>query len=845
MSKMIFVTTELHPETPGGAGVVVDTLARRLSADRDCLVALLTPKPVATAERHGVSVVQIEIPEQGFLKRSEVTARAVADLAEPGDRVEFHDFEGIGYLTLAHRIDLGLDQTVVTVRFHGPYDLLAGAMVTPSADWDIPSAMEQEVFKMCDTVLIPVEAHRTTLVERYGLDDARIRLAPPEVPTIGRSSRSAGTKPVFAVVGRLGEMKGSQDMVDAALALLDQGHDFETRFIGADGWSTTNSSSMRQWLESRIDERRRPAFTFVDQVDRAELPDLTADVTAVVVPSRFESFCLAAHEARMMGHPVVVPDLAAFKDLFEQATGALVYDGSVDGLSRALGRIIGEPGLADLLASAPLPDVGDPMEAYRNDPEPRHPRAQAGLATAATQRVNELWKSATERVRPSLLQEVYRMIPDRVARVLRLAPQGLKDRVKARASWPVEAARRQRENRLAEVERRIGAGDFVDLDDPDVTVVIPVHDDVNFLEETLASVYEQTHPSWEIVVVDDGSTDPDAIAVLDRLERPRLRLIRQPNTGLPGARNAGITVARARFVVPLDSDDELDPEFMTQMIAALEAFPQAAYAHCYARLHHDVDALWITRPFNPYWQLIGNGVLGCVLLRKEAWEAVGGYDETMIRGNEDWELWLRLMKHRWGQVQVPQVLFRYRKHGISMSVATEARFEEGRRLVRDRHGELYDPERLRRFKKRWYPLVTVVADQVEAEHAEIEVVDSVEGLTGTWGKYVTDVRGIEPMPLELVMSMATALESNPKAARAVTGGLPPVVMVRRWNLHDPGATPNGVVVVDDPTVGREVEMPNHLPRPGWSVPDGMVPPGVTVQRQPPEEAGTMPDPNRW
>jgi O-antigen biosynthesis protein len=68
---------------------------------------------------------------------------------------------------------------------------------------------------------------------------------------------------------------------------------------------------------------------------------------------------------------------------------------------------------------------------------------------------------------------------------------------------------------------------------------------------------------------------------------------------------------------------------------------------------------------------------------------VGGYDETMTSGNEDWELWLRLQEAGWGQVQVPLPLFRYRKHGVSMSVATEARFEEGRRMVRDRHPSLY------------------------------------------------------------------------------------------------------------------------------------------------------------
>src|SRR5690606_38104701 len=106
----------------------------------------------------------------------------------------------------------------------------------------------------------------------------------------------------------------------------------------------------------------------------------------------------------------------------------------------------------------------------------------------------------------------------------------------------------------------------------------------------------------------------------------------------------------------LDSDDEVEPTYLEEMIAALEANPRAAYAHCYARLYQDIDAIWITRPFNPYWQLLGNGVIGCVLLRRDAYEQVGGYDESMTLGNEDWEMWLRLMEAGWDQVLVPRVL---------------------------------------------------------------------------------------------------------------------------------------------------------------------------------------------
>jgi len=665
------------------------------------------------------------------------------------------------------------------------------------------------------------------------------------VPPLATDGRARPSIPVFAVIGRLGEMKGSQDMVAAAVTLLEEGHQLKVRFIGGDGWSTSTSSTMSDRLGAMIGPEHSSAFSFITDAQRSQLPGLIRDVTAVVVPSRFESFCLAAHEARMMGQAVVVPALPAFEGLFSTETGALIYDRTVEGLTDAMRQLIVDSSLVERLASAPAPEPGDPWSAYHTDPEPRHPRSQAGLATAATQRVNAAWEASRSSSRSPTLEALYRRVPAGLAKVLKLAPQGLKDRVRAYASWPAELERRARESRLESVARRIASGEFAEIEEPDATVVIPVHDDVGFLEDTLASVYEQTHSSWEIVIVDDGSTDAETTAFLDGLDRPRVRVIRQANAGLPGARNTGMRMGQGRFLVPLDSDDQLEPEFLSVMIPALEAHPQAGYVHCYARLHHDVDAVWVTRPFNPYWQLLGNGVVGCVLLRRQAWEAVGGYDETMSRGNEDWELWLRLMRARWGQVQVPQVLFKYRKHGISMSVGTEARFEEGRRLVRDRHQDLYEQERLRRFKDRWYPMVTVVTDNGDSKHEDFEFIVDTGALATTWGKYVVDVRGLELADYSLLVTMAEALEAQPKAARAVTGGLPPVVMVRRWNLHDPGATPDRVIVVDNPTVGPEPVIPSHVPRPGWAVPGPLLDMGVPVQRQAPEEQGRLVDASKW
>ena len=861
MAKTVFVTTELHPEFPGGAGVVVDGLTSLLGDDRETLVLLLTPNDVdALEERPGVRVELAQIPETGFLERSQAAANALAEVVEPGDRIEVQDFEGIGFWALSHRAALGLDLALFTVRFHGPYDLLAEAMETVPGDWDIPITMEREVFAMADLVLVPTPGFVPVLAHRYQVEPERIVVSPPPVPALSPTGLSPTDPPVFAVVGRLGEMKGSVEMVEATLSLLAKGVDLQVHFVGGDGWSPTTGTWMQERLEKMIPGRQRNSFRFTGHVERGELPVALSDVTAVVVPSRFESFNLAAHESRALGLPVLVPDIAAFSGSFREETGAMVYDGTIPALAEALRRLATDSALVDRLRRSPAPELADPIAAYRIDRLPRHPRSQAGLGTVAVKRLEEAERAAIRS--GGVLQRAYRLLPARLARVLaRVTPRGVKERLGKSASWAREASRREEERkrredeapravarkaRLEAVESELARGKFPEVSHPRVTVVIPVFDDVRYLPETLASVYEQTYDSWEVVVVDDGSTDAEAIRYLDRLERPRLRLVRQENKGLPAARNAGISVATGEFVIPLDADDELAPEYLAKMLGALEASPRSAYAHCYARLFDEVDAIWLTRPFNPYWQLLGNGVVGCVLLRKRAWAEVGGYDPTMTRGNEDWELWLRLMAAGWDQVLVNEVLFRYRKHGVSMSVKTEAGFEQGRRMVRDRHPDLYEPSELEKAKAAWYPLVTAITDAASPPlPGDVESISNPADLTTSWGKFVVDLRGAPDLDPATVMRMARALEAQPEMARARTSGEPSLAMVRRWNLHDPDASATGELVVEDPQPGGPHRLPERVARDGWTLPEHLDPGWLPVQRQIPEETGILPDPRRW
>ena len=875
MNRVIFVATEFDPLTPGGAGTLIAGLAARLvRAGRDVTVMLVGAGDVPSATAGHVSLVGVEAGPS-FLERSAAAAEALGFLGPDAARIEFQDFEGLAFETLARRDRLGLSSVPITVRFHGPtHLLLEGADLEPTPELRRAGVMEQESLSMADAVLVPSPAIVDLVAERYGVERHRIVEAPPIVPDVTAASSPRAPVPEIVSYGRLAEAKGSGDLLAAAVPLLVDRPELRLRFVGHDGWSFAEDRPMREVLAERVPAAVGDRVSFEPSPGLDRLGETLAGAWVAVVPSRFESFCLAAHELRRLGLPLVVPDLAAFRPFFDERSGAVRYDGTVADLQRILADLLDDPDRLDRLAAAPAPVLGDPLAPYDEPVAVRPLQARSALATAALDRVGRL--EANEPVDRGAVglrrvaAAVLRHLPEPVAAAaVRLVPQGVKDRFRSVADWRVEAERRRREERRQAVWSQIDAGGFPDLADPRTTIVIPCFDQGRYLDDAILSVFEQTDRSFEIVVVDDGSSDPETVAVIDGLRWPRTRVIRQANRGLPAARNVGIASARGRFVVPLDADDMLEPGYLAALGDVLDADPSAAYVHCDGRYFGDLDAYWITRPFNPYTVLLSNSVLGCVVLRREAWEAVDGYDETMRHGNEDWDLWLRLLEAGWGQLKVHEPLFRYRRSGTSMSIGTLAKIEEARVDLARRHRTLYGSAR--DLKRAWYPWVSIVVTDagrgVDAlgrqTVADAEVVavgpasaglaalcrnkgwelrsgaaDVADAVGSTRGKFVLVWDDVEEADASALERLAEALEDEPDAATAGPGA--GALLWRRWVLVDPDAPPAGHVGVEG-SVTRPSSLRRAMaPDPAWMIPSDLPEKGLDVIRQPPEEEGRFP-----
>ena len=188
-----------------------------------------------------------------------------------------------------------------------------------------------------------------------------------------------------------------------------------------------------------------------------------------------------------------------------------------------------------------------------------------------------------------------------------------------------------------------------------------------YLNEALDSVFAQTFQDFEIVIVDDGSTDLATVGLLDSFQRPRAHVVRIENRGLPGARNEGIRHSSGRFLCALDADDRLEPTWLEKAVAFLEANPHIAFVSHWLRTFGEESADWMPDRCDLETLLMVNTINGAALVRREAMIEVGCYDETMVHGCEDWDLWLTMAERGFAGAIIPEVLFFYRRRPDSMS----------------------------------------------------------------------------------------------------------------------------------------------------------------------------------
>ena len=651
---LCFVSDEIHPATKGGIGRLLGEITERLDAAGTPVVLVLSVsegeaaafRQYAKGHYRSLQIHTVDellqdlgpdeaIPLTGFRLphywQSYRLALALRQLCRQTRLagIEFADFNGAAFVTLKWRRLWGDEfaQVPIWIRLHATSEMVLGEddQLNSSRGQLQLFAMERYALRHADGWVSPSASVAQWYRTFYDCPDVPVVVDTPPFPQIGpggQHRRTLGDPPHrILFYGKLQRVKGPDLLLKAAFTLMeDDRFPLEIEMVGPDASHGPMRASYQAELERRIPPEWRGRIHFRGQISPDRLAEIAGSCCLAVVPSRVETFCLAAQELNWIGIPLVLNDLPAFRDYFQDGKDCRTFDGTADGLARVLRELLTQP----------------------------EPFAQWN------------WNAADVVARQRTC-ETY----DRVLKEFSPLPEG----------------------------------EGTDEHSPPlVSVIVPYYNMQNYIDAALASVRSSDYPHWEVIVVDDGSPDTAARAKFESLQREhqgdgRYRFLEKPNGGLSNTRNFGIGHAQGKYILPLDSDNLLDPRYLGRAVTALERLPElAAVSCCVACFADGKPPTQVTDYIAPYdlhpllILLENRAGDACAMFRREVFERIRYCEQ--IGSYEDWDLWWQMSAAGLRVEAMPMVLLRYRTRANSM-VRTVGVTREQQILVSfaDRHSD--------------------------------------------------------------------------------------------------------------------------------------------------------------
>jgi glycosyltransferase involved in cell wall biosynthesis len=200
-----------------------------------------------------------------------------------------------------------------------------------------------------------------------------------------------------------------------------------------------------------------------------------------------------------------------------------------------------------------------------------------------------------------------------------------------------------------------------------VSIIVPCYNQAQYLDECLNSVLDQTYPNWECIIVNDGSPDnTEEVAMKWTNKDERFKYLYKTNGGLSSARNEGIKNAVGTLILPLDADDKIANIYCELAINALVKNSSLSLIYANSEKFGLVNEIWDLPEFSIEKLATENLIYCSAFFKKEDWERVGGYDENLMQGLEDWEFWIAILKKGGNVIKLKETCFYYRIKETSM-----------------------------------------------------------------------------------------------------------------------------------------------------------------------------------
>lgn len=202
------------------------------------------------------------------------------------------------------------------------------------------------------------------------------------------------------------------------------------------------------------------------------------------------------------------------------------------------------------------------------------------------------------------------------------------------------------------------------------SIVISCYNLGEYLSDLISSIWNVVNrDNVEVILMNDGSTDQVTLDELYRIRTtyPNIQVFNQKNSGLAEARNNGIKRAKGEYIIPLDADNKLNPNFIDSVIKIFKENPEIDIIHGDALFFGEREGLWKGKPFDWNEMVMNNYIDACAAFRKEVWTSLKGYDKGMpFMGFEDWDFWLRAANKGFKFYYLNEISFEYRVRNGSM-----------------------------------------------------------------------------------------------------------------------------------------------------------------------------------
>lgn len=262
-----------------------------------------------------------------------------------------------------------------------------------------------------------------------------------------------------------------------------------------------------------------------------------------------------------------------------------------------------------------------------------------------------------------------------------------------------------------------------DISKPKVSVIIPCYNCGLYVAETIESVLRQTYSNIEIVCVNDCSSDNSSEVIkkyADKYENI-LFLDEKVNRGVCYARNLAVENSSGEYILPLDADDIIEPEYIEKAAEVLNNRPEIGIVYCKARIFGSKNKLWKLPEFDKDKILYQNCIFNSAMFRKKDFLKCGGYNENMKNGCEDWDLWLSFVENGFLAYRIDEVLFKYRKtkQASRSNVADKSANSFLDEMVKNHinlylkntefYDRIFDKQKKKKKYKKWFNIFLIIS----------------------------------------------------------------------------------------------------------------------------------------